>query len=416
MIHNATLGNHIRVVGEEVPNVRSVSIGIYIKNGSVDENMTNNGISHFIEHMFFKGTHKRTAKKLADDMSRIGGRVNAYTSKEYVCFYAHVLDEHLDTVVDLLSDMLTNSKFDQEDIQKEKGIILEEYAMYEDNPEEVALDELHAIVWPKQSLGYNIIGTKENIHNMERAMLLDYVESQYVGDNIVISVVGKIDFSNVLSKLEAAFASIKPGNSVIRDQSTIYVPSRKGLTRSIEQSHMAISFPSIDYFSDDTYGLNMVSVLLGGGLNSRLFQSIREDQGLAYSLYSFMETFHNTGLFTTYAATSVSQTEKLYEAIYKEIQAFKKEGITDLELIEVKEQIKSNLIIGMENMSTRMSHYGKGELLLGRIRLQDDMINRINNVTKDKVEELIEGAFDFNNVSVTLVSPKAELIDQLADY
>lgn len=416
MIHNATLGNHIRVVGEEVPNVRSVSIGIYIKNGSVDETITNNGISHFIEHMFFKGTHKRTAKKLADDMSRIGGRVNAYTSKEYVCFYAHVLDEHLDTVVDLLSDMLTNSKFDQEDIQKEKGIILEEYAMYEDNPEEVALDELHAIVWPKQSLGYNIIGTKENIHNMERAMLLDYVENQYVGDNIVISVVGKVDFSNVLFKLEEAFASIKPGSSVIRDQSTIYVPSRKGLTRSIEQSHMAISFPSIDYFSDDTYGLNMVSVLLGGGLNSRLFQSIREDQGLAYSLYSFMETFHNTGLFTTYAATSVAQTEKLYEAIYKEIQAFKKEGITDLELIEVKEQIKSNLIIGMENMSTRMSHYGKGELLLGRIRLQDDMINRINNVTKDKVEYLIAHAFDFNNVSVTLVSPKAELIDQFTDY
>ncbi len=416
MIHNATLGNHIRVVGEEVLNVRSVSVGIYIKNGSVDENVTNNGISHFIEHMFFKGTYKRTAKKLADDMSRIGGHVNAYTSKEYVCFYAHVLDEHLDTVIDILSDMLTHSKFDQEDIQKEKGIILEEYAMYEDNPEEVVIDELHAIVWPEQSLGYNIIGTKENINRMEKNMLEDYVEKQYVGDNIVISVVGKINFSNVLSKLEKAFSPVKSGNSLVRDQSTIYVPSKRGLNRSIEQSHMAISFPSINYFSDDTYGLNMVSVLLGGGLNSRLFQSIREEQGLAYSLYSFIENFHNAGLFTTYAATSVAQTERLYEAIYKEIQKFKKEGITNQELIEVKEQIKSNLIIGMENMSTRMSHYGKGELLLGRIRHQDDMINRINEVDKEKVEQLILETFDFNKVSLTLVSPKADLIDQLVNY
>lgn len=413
MIHNATLGNNIRVVGEEVSNVRSVSIGIYIKNGSVDENTSNNGISHFIEHMFFKGTFNRTAKKLADDMSRIGGRVNAYTSKEYVCFYAHVLDEHLDMVIDILSDMLTNSKFDEDDIQKEKGIILEEYAMYEDNPEEVALDELHAIVWPKQSLGYNIIGTKDNIQTMERDTLMQYVEDRYVGDNIVISVVGKISFSDVVKKLDSAFTPIKAGSSVVRDATTIYVPARKGLERTIEQSHLAVSFPSINYFSDDTYALNMVSVLLGGGLNSRLFQKIREDKGLAYSLYSFVETFHNTGLFTTYAATSVNQTEHLYHDILEEIKAFKREGISEMDLIEVKEQIKSNLIIGMENMSSRMSHYGKGELLLGRIRLQDDMIDRINSVTKDKVEQLITEAFDFNNISVTLVSPQAELIDKL---
>jgi len=413
MIHNATLGNNIRLIGEEVSNVRSVSIGIYIKNGSVDETILNGGISHFIEHMFFKGTNKRTSKQLADDMSRIGGRINAYTSKEYVCFYAHVLDEHLNVVIDILSDMLTNSNFLKEDIDKEKGIILEEFAMYEDNPEEVVIDELHGIIWPNQPLGYNIIGTKENIKNMNRNQLLEYVNDRYVGENIVISVVGKIKFDEVTSKLDKSFSAIKTGKAVNREQATIYVPSKKGFVKEIEQGHIAISFPSINYFSDDTYALNIISVLLGGGLNSRLFQKIREDKGLAYSIYSFIETFHNTGLFTTYAATSVGQMEEMYYGILEEIAQFKKQGITERELIEVKEQIKSNLIIGMENMSARMSHYGKGELLLNRIRQQDDILSRINSVTMEKVYQLIQETFDFEQMSVTLVSPDQSLISQI---
>jgi len=413
MIHSAKLGNGIRVVGEEVPNVRSVSIGIYVKNGSVDETVTNNGISHFIEHMFFKGTSKRSAKQLADDMSRIGGRVNAYTSKEYVCFYAHVLDEHLDVVIDILSDMLTNSKFNEEDIQKEKGIILEEFAMYEDNPEELILDELQTLVWPNQSLGYNIIGTKNNIDKMDQKTLLDYVAKQYVGENIVISVVGKIDFKQVTQELSEAFSSVQQGRQVEREASTIYVPGKKAFHRDIEQGHLAITFPSVDYYSDDTYGLNILSVLFGGGLNSRLFQKVREEKGLAYSLYSFVETFHNTGIFTTYAAASVAQVEELYYSILHEIKGFKAQGISDKELIETKEQIKSNLIIGMENMSSRMSHYGKGELLLNRIRHQDDMIRLVNEVTMDKAEQLISETFDLNQLALTLVSPNEEVIAKL---
>lgn len=412
MIHNATLGNNIRVVGEEVLNVRSVSFGIYIKNGSVDETVLNSGITHFIEHMFFKGTKKRTAKQLADDMSRIGGRINAYTSKEYVCFYAHVLDEHLDVVLDILSDMLTNSNFFKEDIDKEKGIILEEFAMYEDNPEDLALDEMHTLVWPNQSLGYNIIGTKENINSMNRDQLLSYVHEHYVGENIVMSIVGKINFDDVVVKLDQMFSSIHSGTSVKREQSSIYVPGKKAICKDIEQGHLAITFPTVDYFSKDTNGLNIVSVLLGGGLNSRLFQKIREEQGLAYSIYSYMETFHNTGLFSTYAAASVGQVEKLYGAIYNEISEFKK-GVTEKELVEVKEQIKSNLIIGMENMSSRMSHYGKGELLLNHIRLQDDMLDRINKVSMEQVMGLIEGTFDFDKASITLVSPEPDIIDRL---
>lgn len=413
MVFNTKLSNNIRVVGEEVSNLRSVSIGIYIKNGSVDETIFNSGISHFIEHMFFKGTKKRTAKQLADDMSRIGGRINAYTSKEYVCFYAHVLDEHLDVVIDILSDMLTSSNLFKEDIDKEKGIILEEFSMYEDSPEEVVLDELHTLVWPDHSLGYNIIGTKENINNMTRNSIVDYIDQHYVGENFVISIVGKIDFDEVSKKIEDAFSDIQKGREVKRDDKIIYVPGKKAFKKEIEQGHMAITFPTADYFSDDTYALNIASVLLGGGLNSRLFQNIREEKGLAYSIYSYLETFYSTGLFSTYAATNANQVEETYSAIKDEIVKFKEEGITDLELLEVKEQIKSNLIIGMENMSTRMSYYGKGELLLGRIRSQDDMLNLINNVSIKKLHELIHDTFDFDQVSITLASPNNEVIENL---
>lgn len=413
MIFNTKLSNNIRVVGEEVGTVRSVSIGIYIKNGSVDETIFNSGISHFIEHMFFKGTQKRTAKQLADDMSRIGGGINAYTAKEYVCFYAHVLDEHLDVVIDILSDMLTSSNLFKEDIDKEKGIILEEFSMYEDSPEEVVLDELHTLVYPEHSLGYNIIGTKENINKMTRENVVSYIDQHYVGENFVISIVGKIDFDEVSKKIETAFSDIKSGNESKRDDKIIYVPGKKSFKKEIEQGHMAISFPTVDYFSDDTYGLNIVSVLLGGGLNSRLFQSIREEKGLAYSIYSYVETFYATGLFSTYAATNANQIEEMYSAIKDEITLFKNDGITALELLEVKEQIKSNLIIGMENMSARMSHYGKGKLLLNRIRLQDDMLDLINEVSLSKIHDLIHDTFDFDQVSITLASPNHHVIKNL---
>jgi len=413
VLKNQKLHNNIRIVGEEVPNVRSVSVGIYIKNGSVDETVNTNGVSHFIEHMFFKGTKNRTSKQLADEMSRIGGRVNAYTAKEYVCFYAHVLDEHLDVVINLLSDMLCNSNFNQEDIEKEKGIILEEYAMYEDTPEEVVLDELHTLVWPKQSLGYNIIGTKENIKQMDVGIIDKYLKEHYIGENIVISIVGKINFSEVVKKLEVAFSSIPSGNQIKREKEILYIPGKKGFVKTIEQGHLAVTFPTVDYFSEETYGLNILSVLFGGSLNSRLFQSVREEKGLAYSIYSFVETFQKTGLFTTYAATNATQVEVTYQAICDEINKLMKSTITEQELVETKEQIKSNLIIGMENMSSRMSHYGKGELLLGYIRKQDEMIELINRVSRVKLQELIQTTFDFNKVSITLASPNIEVVNHL---
>ncbi len=395
----------MRIVGEEVSFVRSVSIGIYIKVGSVDETLLNNGITHFIEHMFFKGTPKYTARELADTMSRIGGRINAYTSKEYVCFYAHVLDEHLYQVIDMLSDMIQNANFYSEDIEKEKGIILEEYAMYEDSPDEIILDEMQGLIWKDQSIGYNIIGTKQTIQDMNAQLLKDYVKEHYIGDNMVVSVVGKIDFPSVATKLEDAFSKIKKGEPAKRTPSILYTPSKKTFKKDIEQGHIAISYPSIDYFSQDIYGMNLLSALVGGGLNSRLFQSIREEQGLAYSIYSYIETFYKTGLFTTYAATNAAQIPLLYEAIHEETEKLLQRGITTKELVETKEQLKSHTIIGMENMETRMSHYGKGTLLKEHIQSMDDLISGIDSVTMEDIHRLIASTFQWDQESITLATP-----------
>ena len=403
----------MRIIGEEVPFVRSVSIGIYIKVGSVDENLMNNGITHFIEHMFFKGTPTYSARQLADTMSRIGGRINAYTSKEYVCFYAHVLDEHLDEVIDILSDMLQHSDFNIGDIEKEKGIILEEYSMYEDSPEEIVLDEMHSTIWPNHPIGYNIIGTKETIKSMDQKMLKDYIASRYVGDNIVVSIVGKIQFEEITKKIERAFSDIPSGEKIERTAPILYAPGKKVFKKDIEQGHIAISYPSIDYFHKDTYGMNILSAIVGGGINSRLFQSIREDQGLAYSIYSYVETFYQTGLFTTYAATSATQIPRLYRAIRSEMNILRNEGITSQELIETKEQLKSNTIIGMENMGARMSHYGKGALLKNDIQSMDDLIEGVNHVSLEDVNRLIYETFQYNQESITLATPYATDIDKL---
>lgn len=410
MIIRDTLSNNIQLVMESVESVRSVSFGIYIKNGSVDETLENNGISHFIEHMLFKGTPTYSAKDIADIMSRLGGRLNAYTSKEYVCFYAHVLEDHLYETIDLLADMLQNSSFLEKDIQKEKGIILEEYAMYEDNPEEVVLDELHALNWPNASLGYNIIGTKENIKNFNQSTITNYYTNHYNGENMVISIVGKIEPKECIDYLEKAFSKTQKGIKVERSGTLACKSGIKSRSKDMEQSHIAMSFPAPDYYDDDHYAISILSTIVGGGLNSRLFQKIREEKGLAYSIYTYTESFYATGLFTTYAATSTEQVQQVYESIQEEYELLREEGIEKKELVEAKEQIKSNLIIGMENMSSRMSHYGKGILLKNSIKDQDELIQLVDAVTIDKMNQLIADTIVFDTLSIAVASPNKDIL------
>jgi predicted Zn-dependent peptidase len=403
MIKTAYLENGICVVGEENNYVRTVSIGIWIKNGSIDEKLSNNGISHFIEHMLFKGTAKRSSRDIADEMAQVGGRINAFTSKEYMCYYAHIIDSHFDVALDVLSDMICHSKFSPEEIEKEKGVILDELKMCQDTPEDIINDKLQNAIWEGHPVSYDILGSEANIEAFERDEIKDYLSHHYVSDNMVISVVGKIDFDRVVSKLNKSFSSIKKSKGAKRDTLVPYKKSIVTKNKDIEQTHIILSLPTISYESEESYTLNVLNTLIGSGMNSRLFQSIREEKGLVYSIYSYIETYKHGGLFNIYGASSPDKIPEVVTGIRAELDKILKKGFNNKELGRTKEQIKSNMIIGLENMDARMSSYGKSKLVLDRIKSQDEIINGINNVTTEKLLEFANNLFDYKNMSVSLV-------------
>lgn len=410
MISTHTLSNNIKVVLEKNPHVRTVSLGIWIKNGSIDESPENNGVSHFLEHMMFKGTDRRTTKDIADEMSKVGGRINAFTGKEYMCYYAHVIDEHFDVALDVLSDMICHSKLDPEDIEKEKKVIIEELNMYEDSPEDVVNDGLQSAVWHGHPIGYNIIGTKENIMGFSDVDIKGYFDKHYVGERMVISIVGAIDDDDlIIEKLEKQFESIDKGEYVERDVNVPYHKSFESFNKDIEQAHICMAFPTIPYDSKEKYKLSILNNIIGGGINSVLFQNIREKKGMAYSVYSFNETYKHGGLFVIYAATNPANIESVTKAIIEELDIKFDTGFNDIELDSTKEQIKSNMIIGLESMNARMSNYGKSTLIYNRIKSQDEIIDNINAVTVEDLDDFYRNLIDYNQMSIAITGPLEEM-------
>ncbi|MDA3846653.1 MAG: pitrilysin family protein [Vallitaleaceae bacterium] len=410
MVKTFQLKNNIDVVLEDNPHVRTISLGIWIKNGSVDEDESNNGISHFVEHMLFKGTLKRTTKDIAEEMSEVGGRINAFTGKEYMCYYAHVLNDHFDVALDVLSDMICNPKIDAEDIEKEKKVIMEELSMYEDSPEDVVNDGLKNAIWPDHPIGYNIIGTADNIKSFSADTIREYLAEHYIGQQIVISVVGHLEKTEViLAKLEESFKSIQKGELKRRTRKVTYNRVFENYDKDIEQAHLCMAFPTIPYDSEDIYKLAIINTLIGGGLNSRLFQRIREDRGMAYSIYSFTENYQHGGLFVIYAATTPAQLNEVVGYILEELDKIIETGFNSKELASTKEQIKSNLIIGLESMNARMSSYGKSKLILNRIKSQDLIIKKINAVTMKGLTEFLIKMLKYSEMSIAITGPKADI-------
>lgn len=416
MVKIKTMDNGLCVIGEENSFVRSVALGIWIRNGSIDENKTNNGISHFIEHMMFKGTKNRTAKDIADEMSEVGGRINAFTGKEYMCYYAHTLDNHIDVALDVLSDMLLNSSMKDEDMTKEKGVVIEEINMYEDSPEEIVHDLIQEEAWSGSTLGYNILGTKELVNNFTKEDIKNYMSKYYIPENIVISVVGKFDFDEMFDKINNKFSSLESKKRIPRIDKLDYKKCFVTKDKDIEQVHLCLSFPSIPYNSDEIYILSILNTILGGGINSRLFQSIREEKGLAYSIYSYVETYEVAGMLNIYAATNPTQVEEVVLSIMDEINLLLEKGIDEKELNQTKEQLKSNLIIGFENMNSRMSSYGKTKLMINRIKTQDEMIEGINAVNLDSFISFARKTFNYSEMSTSLVGRHKDIdIERIKD-
>jgi predicted Zn-dependent peptidase len=381
-----TLSNGLRVVVEYIPTVRSVSFGIWVKTGSRNETPENNGISHFIEHMLFKGTESRTSKDIADLFDGIGGNVNAFTSKEYTCYFAKVLDEHLPLAVDALSDMFFNSQMDPVELAKEKNVILEEISMYEDTPDDKVHDEASRAAFGEHPLAYSILGLEDRLTAMTSDTLRGYMNDNYTLENVVISVAGNVEEKSLLALLEKYFGNFtnsKPAKSILNP------PSFHGdylfYKKKTEQNHLCITFPGCSITDPNLYAMILLNNAIGGGMSSRLFQEIREKRGLAYSVYSYHTSYADTGLFTLYAGTAPKQTKEVLDLTMEQMNELSVKGLGEDELHRGKEQLKGSLILSLESTSSRMNRLGKNELMLGQHYTLDELLKRIDSVQMSDV-------------------------------
>lgn len=404
MIKKFTLKNGVRVVCENIPYVRSVSTGVWVRTGSRNENTQNNGVSHFIEHMLFKGTKSRSAEEIAKSIDNIGGQINAFTGKECTCYYVKTLDEHIEIAMDVLSDMLYNSVFATSDITLEKQVILEEIGMYEDSPEDLVHDILSETVWKGSAIGFPILGTKKSLRRLNRKTINAYMMERYTPDNMVISIAGNFDENKLEEMLESYFnkenVEQKPEKA---DDNVEFRPEVSVREKETEQVHICIGFEGIRNGDDSLYSLLAVNNIFGGGMSSRLFQKIREKRGLVYSVYSYPTVYNDAGLFTIYAGMKPENLKEVINLVYDEVSLMLNKGISKNELDKSKEQLKGNYILGLESTSSRMSSIGKSELLLGYIRTTDEILNMIESITMEGIEQIITSVFNLDRKGISIV-------------
>lgn len=384
-----TLSNGLRVVVEYIPHVRSVSFGIWVKTGSRNETTDNNGISHFIEHMLFKGTDTRSAKDIADLFDGIGGNVNAFTAKEYTCYFAKVLDEHLPIAVDALSDMFFNSLLDEAELAKEKNVILEEISMYEDTPDDKVHDLASRASYGEHPLAYSILGLEDRLTAMGPDTLRGYMNERYTIANTVISIAGNVEEKALLELLEKHFGAFSNrSNFAVGNEAPVFIGEYSFFKKKTEQNHICLTFPGCSITDANLYAMILLNNALGGGMSSRLFQEIREKRGLAYSVYSYHTSYADSGLFTIYAGTAPKQTKEVLDLTIEQLGELSVKGLSDEELHRGKEQLKGSLILSLESTSSRMNRLGKNELMLGRHYTLDDLLNRIDKVTMNDIQTI----------------------------
>lgn len=397
----------MRIVLENIPTVRSVAIGVWIGTGSRSEHPEINGVSHFLEHMFFKGTKTRSARDIAESFDQIGGQVNAFTSKEYTCYYAKVLDEHSNQALDVLADMFFNSAFDEEELAREKNVVYEEIKMYEDTPDDIVHDLLGKAVYGDHPLGYPILGTEETLKTFNGDSLRSYMEKMYIPENVVISVAGNVDDS-FIKEVEKYFGTYTSSYDAHQYVQPAFHTSHIARKKDTEQAHLCLGFEGLPIGGKDVYSLIVLNNVLGGSMSSRLFQEVREQRGLAYSVFSYHSSYRDSGLVTIYGGTGSNQLDVLYDTIQDTLTELTDTGITAKELANSKEQLKGNLMLSLESTNSRMSRNGKNELMLGHHRSLDEILDLVNNVTIDSVNSLARSIFK-DDFALSLISPSGEM-------
>ncbi|WNR46695.1 M16 family metallopeptidase [Paenibacillus roseipurpureus] len=386
------LHNGLRVVMEQIPTFRSVTFGIWVKTGSRNESPTGNGISHFIEHMLFKGTERHSAKDIAEIFDGIGGNVNAFTSKEYTCYYAKVLDEHLPLAMDVLSDMFFHSTFDEGELEKEKNVIYEEISMYEDTPDDLVHDLLAKASYGSHALGYTILGTQDNLSKMKSDDLRSYMKQNYNTENTVLSIAGNIN-DQVKDLIEKHFGDFAQTGVETSYDAPDFLSELIFHAKKTEQNHICLSLPGLSLQEENLYPMVLLNNAIGGGMSSRLFQEIREKRGLAYSVYSYHSSHIDSGMFTIYTGTAPKQTGEVLKVTMELLHDIAVNGMTETELVKGKEQLKGSLILSLESTSSRMNRYGKNELMTGKHYSLDEMIERIESVQMSDIRQLTKNLF-----------------------
>jgi len=405
-IHRHVLPNGLVIITETMQHVRSVSVGLWVRNGSRREIPTENGLAHFLEHMVFKGTERRSAEDIAREMDSVGGMLDAFTSKEQICFNAKVLDEHLPIAFDVLADLVLRPKFDSDDVKKERQVVLEEIKMDLDNPEYLLHDIFTRGFWPNHSLGRPILGTPETVRKFDREAIRRRFQHWFAPDHILVTAAGHITHEQVLDLVEKEFGHLKPLGKPDKDPvPSTAAPIRLETKRDLEQVHLCVGVPSLPIAHERRFGVAVLNNLLGGGMSSRLFQNIREKQGLAYAVFSELTPYSDAGLLSVYAGTAKETVGKVLDMTIAEFRAMKESPVSEAELLRAKNHLKGSLMLSLESTSSRMSNLARQELYFHRFSSLDEILASIEAVTRDEVQALAQEFFQPERIAVTVLGP-----------
>lgn len=409
MISRTVLENGARILTEVVHEVYSASVGIWVDVGSEDEDLKNNGVSHCLEHMVFKGTSTRSAQDIAQEIEDVGGSLGAATSKENTCFYGRVMGEQLPVALDLLLDMLCNARLDTEDLELEKEVILEEIKMYEDDPEDLSQEILLLNVWKNHSLGRPITGDYKTVSGINQKMLQEHIKRFYRPENIIVSIAGNFDECKAIDQLSKALGAMDKGQPKKEISPPQLHPVTLVKNKDIEQAHLSLATLGMTVTDDRRYQYAVMDLCLGGNLSSRLFQEVREKRGLVYTINSYKTSHRGTGLFGVYAGTSPGKLKQVVELIMEEFRRLKADGLSEQEIARAKTQLKSDLLLGLESMRNRISRNAYGELFYGRQLTVEELCADIEKVSAEDVKELANDLLQEKLMSLVVVGPASDL-------
>ena len=404
MVKTVKLKCGTTLIMDKTDYVQSAALGIWVRTGAADENDSVSGVSHYIEHMMFKGTDNRTAKEIASDVDKIGGMFNAFTGKEATCYYIKTLSSNIYAGAEILLDMLTGSRFDQEEMDKERKVICEEIKMVKDSPDDDVYDTISELVASGNPLGRSILGTPESLAGIDRAKLTAYYSEKYARDSIVIAVAGNFDEERIAELFESRLTSLREKKVTQDFTLKPYRQSFDVKVRDIEQTHICLATPGISMADDKYYAFVLMNSIFGGSMSSRLFQNIREEKGLAYTVCSMNVFSSYTGFFSIYAGVAHDKAEATLDAVRHELEMLKKDGVTAEELSMAKEQVKSSYLFGLENINSRMFSIGKNKLLLDRVYSPEEVLSEFDKVTQDDIKQAAEMIGDYSSYCAASVT------------